>query len=120
MYNNPKIEQMIGKTFVSVTATNDSLRFKQEDGTGFLFQHFQDCCESVEIEDIIGDLSDLENSPILQAKEVSNEDTPPKTKNEESYTWTFYNFATAKGYVTVRWYGSSNGYYSEGVNLSTF
>jgi hypothetical protein len=50
---------------------------------------------------------------------VSREDTSvdgPEMK-DESYTWTFYNFATFKGFVTVRFYGSSNGYYSEEVSF---
>jgi hypothetical protein len=77
--------------------------------------HYQDCCESVDIEDIVGDLSDLVGNPILRASEDRNREL--NTKNDESFTWTFYNISTIKGHVTIRWYGSSNGYYSESVSI---
>ena len=78
--------------------------------------HDQDWCEHVTIEDICGSLDDLIGSPIIRATQDSNRDNPKKD-GDDSHTWTFYNIATAKGHVTIRWYGSSNGYYSEGVDF---
>jgi len=73
--------------------------------------HEQDCCESVSIDDINGDLDDIMNSPILLAEEVIN-----SGENEwGTETWTFYKLSTIKGTVVIKWYGESNGYYSETV-----
>lgn len=117
------LTEMIGQTFSKVVYINNSvddfLRFIKENGTTYEFYYDHDCCAGCNIEDIVGNLQDLENSPLLQVEESSNrDDPPPKIAGfVESYTWTYYKFATIKGYVDVRWYGSSNGYYSESVSL---
>jgi hypothetical protein len=108
-----KMSDLVGKTFTKV----DGYNFVCTEGT-FVFYHEQDCCESVDIYDIVGDLEDLVGTPILMAEEVQGE-SPSGFDNEynESCTWTFYKFATIKGYVDIRWLGSSNGYYSESVDM---
>lgn len=108
-----------GKVLKSVTENGDSMDFETVDGKKYSMYHCQDCCESVYIESITGDLQDLVGSEILLAEEsVSGENPEGFVKEyQESFTWTFYKLATIKGYVDIRWYGESNGYYSESVNL---
>jgi hypothetical protein len=112
--------QMLGKTFVKVTGSvdGDEMLFETATGERFMFAHQQDCCETVRINDIVGDLQDLCGEPLLVAEQVQGE-TPVDFEEEyhESVTWTFYKFATRRGYVDVRWLGESNGYYSESVDL---
>ena len=117
--NTTTFENMIGLTMSSVVGNtgDDVMTFTSECGKVFRFLHHHDCCESVYIEDICGDLSDLVGAPLVVAEEVSNMDGPV-LEGYESYTWTFYRFVSLKGSVTVRWLGSSNGYYSEGVSYS--
>lgn len=119
--NLEQFNDLIGHTFASVGGERggDELRFTLPDGSGWRFYHSQDCCETVAIEDIIGDLSDLVGSPILEAEQVSS-DAEPAPESAESFTWTFYRFSTVKGTVTVRWLGTSNGYYSESVSFEEF
>lgn len=107
------INELIGKTFSEVRGASgdDEMLFIGEQS--FRFYHEQDCCESVSIEEIIGDVSDLIGTPILVAEERTREDEC----TSESGTWTFYEFRTIKGSVTVRWLGTSNGYYSESVSF---
>jgi hypothetical protein len=83
------------------------------DGTLAIMHHHQDCCETVDIEDINGDLEDLLNTPLLVAEEREQEDPDAF----DSGTWTFYCLRTVKGSIDIRWYGSSNGFYSEGVSI---
>lgn len=113
------IKELIGQTFTSVIADDTRIVFENSE-VKYEFYHCQDCCEDVYIEDICGDLDDLVGTPLLIAEEsVSNENPEGITKeDQDSFTWTFYKFATTKGYVDVRWYGESNGYYSESIDLA--
>lgn len=120
---NTKISDIIGKTMLDVVKHNssdfvgDAITFYAKDGSIYDMFHYQNCCENVSIEDICGELTDLIGMPILMAEEETSTENPI-INNEygyepDSFTWTFYKFATVKGYVTIRWYGTSNGYYSE-------
>ena len=114
-----KIEEMIGVTMASVTNIDDEcLMFEDTDGVRYSFFHTQDCCESVYIEDICGDLDDLVGSPLVEAEVVVSEcGCDEDHESDQVREWTFYKFGTAKGFVTVRWMGSSNGFYSTGVSF---
>lgn len=113
------VSDMLGKTITNITLPNenqyqDMILFECSDGSAYLMYHEQNCCESVEIEDIAGDLDILIGHPLTVA------DVSTKAGEEDDWgtsTWTFYHFATIKGYVDIRWYGASNGYYSEEVDF---
>jgi hypothetical protein len=111
----PRTITPVGKTFTEVVQKVDYLLLKN-DSEAFLFVHEQDCCEHVEIADVTGDISDLVGHPLLTADLEESE----ATEVEESGTWSFYKFATIKGYVDIRWLGESNGYYSETVDMEHF
>ena len=114
-----KFEDLLGCTLQEVKNTGDEIVFKLEDGTFAHLYHDQDCCESVRVEDVIGELDDLIGSPLLMAEEVVGE-SPDGFECGDSCTWTFYKLATIKGYVTIRFLGESNGYYSESVSFGVY
>ena len=117
------VNTLVGKTLVDISIKdkgNEILRFVFDDGSVYEMYHDQNCCESVYLYDIIGDMGSLIGSPLTMAEEVTSRIDPEGYKGDahyDSFTWTFYKFATLKGYVTLRWLGESNGYYSETVGL---
>lgn len=112
-----EISVLKGKTLKAIdNFDNDELVFRTVEGEVYKMYHEGECCESVTIEDIAGDLSDIIGEPLLMAEEIS-EERAKLDEYDECFTWTFYKFATINGYVTIRWYGTSNGYYSESVDF---
>ena len=104
--------ELKNKTFEKIFRYDDAVFFMNPENNYVLY-HDQDCCEDVYIEDISGDLSDLVGHKILVAEASSQNDESA----DESATWTFFKLTTLTSNVTIRFYGSSNGYYSEDADL---
>lgn len=136
--NKDGIEQLLGKTiFMIEQIDEEALIFHTTDDlTDDLIilvmnpispSYERNICDvKVYIESITGDLQDLIGSPILMAEE-STYDVPENMLSEKdddskyAYSiaeelWTFYKLATIKGYIDMRWVGTSNGYYSVEVD----
>ena len=127
--------ELVGKTLTKVTGMEkgaEEIRFYTEDGKVYRMYHDQDCCEYVSVEDVHGFTEEILNTPIRHAQETTNSDRdlgemdekekslseridPPM--GDDSFTWTYYFISTDKGSLSIRWYGSSNGYYSESVDF---
>ena len=118
-----EIPDIVGKTIISIGGDNqynDELIFNFADGKTLTFFHDQECCESVGIEDICGDINDLIGTPLLKAYWSTKEPTAEEQRSiyyDDCVLWTFYHFATIKGAVTIRWAGASNGYYGVQVDM---
>ena len=113
-------KNMLGLTMAEVSGGfegSEEVIFKASNGSKFTFYHSQDCCENVTVAEVIGDPQDLLASPMVEAEEISSDGAPDPSR-EDSFTWTFYRFGTARGSVVIRWLGTSNGYYSESVTRS--
>lgn len=106
-----------GKEFSQIKGMepgSDEITFLTSDLKVYKMLHEQDCCEQVYLCDVCGDPSALLHTPTLVVFSTSQDGDDD---SYESSTWTFYTFRTMMGTVTLRWFGSSNGYYSESVDI---
>lgn len=116
MSETGSISLLLGCTLINVDGLHvgsEYVTLLSDCGGRWHMYHSQDCCESVSIEDVVGDVEDLLGSPILLAEERKQE----TNGDDDLCMWTFYTIATIKGTVDIRWMGTSNGYYSVGVSV---
>ena len=121
--NNYNFNVLVGREIVAVDGlepNSECVAFKCADGSEWRMVHDQDCCEGVNVEEIVGDPADAIGK-VINAREETSWSHPEGFVTEgrylESYTWTFYILQTDKGAITIRWLGQSNGYYSERVDF---
>ena len=112
-----------GKTIQEIRGCkkhSDEVTIKFTDGSCLKFYHRQDCCESVLLEDFDTEPEYLINTNIISIEERisrSGEGINPLNDWDESYTWSFYVIKTSSSTMVLRWYGESNGWYSETVDI---
>lgn len=106
-----------GSDRVSIVTTNGTLTM----------YHLADCGEEVSLDDFEGDLSDLVGKVVVSAEVVIDPETGDPNhekivknhpRSDDSETWTFYTIRTTGGDLWMRWFGTSNGYYSEYAEVS--
>lgn len=112
------IDKMMRKDCADPTA----IHFQDSEDNDYVLGHEQDCCETVTLEDMCGDLQDLIGAPILVAEHRTGDaEILYENKHGEGYDtcaeYNFYELGTIKGSVTIRYHGQSNGYYSMRANL---
>jgi len=124
MDNNINKENLFGRVIESITGLeeeSDKVTITFKHGGSITQFHEEDCCESVYVSQVDGNVRKHEGAVIheliekvLDKTEIPSDELPKYT--DTSLTATFYTLKTSKGYLDWRWYGESNGYYSEGVD----
>lgn len=85
-------------------------------GRKFEMYHSQDCCECVQIRAVYGDVRSVIESELEIVSETIVDKYPTIG---ESSTLTVYHLSSAyySDGLTIEWFGTSNGYYSESVSF---
>ena len=108
------ISELKGMTITAVIYNTDDESLWIHLNTHVLqMAHFQECCETVYLADVVGNFEDLIGYPLLEVTESIVDIT---SANTESSTASYYTFKTLKASVQLRWVGESSGYYSETVD----
>lgn len=108
-------DYFVGKTIESVLgaeAGSEDVTFFFTDGTAVSTYHSRDCCESVLIDRVEGDVQELIGKVIASASE-DEAGTQDRDDVGDSSTWTEQTLEADGVKVMIVWLGTSNGYYGE-------
>jgi hypothetical protein len=126
-YKLDEPEQLIGLTVTSAIAINDKLLPSFSCGTTAKFWHRQSCCETVRLIDGEADLPNLIGKKIIGIDKTEDCETVPENESSylrDSHTLTILTIIVGdeeidpKNVVQISWFGESNGYYCETVDLT--
>jgi hypothetical protein len=113
------IKELVGETLTHIDTdeNNNEIMLTTASGRIVKILHYQDCCESVRIEDTLGNWHDLIGKVIVYANQESIYSGDPPPKYPDSWTRTNFTFQVDDATVISRWIGESSGYYSEEVSV---
>lgn len=98
---------------------NDILRIETVDGdiTFYLSIEPKDNWADTELIDGFEDLESLVGQKLVKFEVVENTEDNGTSDDDCTKTWTYYKIQGEKDSATLRFYSSSNGFYSTGVNI---
>jgi len=120
-------EELFGSKIVYIKGLEEGsieviITVEKDDGTlvEIIQSHDQDCCEYVAVEQVDNAYQRHIGAKLFGIEEKVSTDIPSDFEGftDDSNTWTFYDIKTSKGYISYRWHGASNGYYSESVETT--
>ena len=111
-------EELFAKRIKSITGLevdSEEVVITFEGGATLIQTHDQTCCEHVAVHQVDGNPSKFIGAIAYELIEKVT-DSGYDDDTGLSTTATFYTLKTSAGYLDWRWYGVSNGYYSESVD----
>ena len=112
------LNDLIGKTVKVISIDNDELDITVTDGEKdyrYGIRHFQDCCESVSLDSVDGNIHNMIGKKITDAYSMISD--LPYEEYSGSGTRSVYRIVAEDDYLWLEWRGRSNGYYGEGVTF---